>query len=261
MKYICLSFDDGRKDTYTCVLPIIQKYGLKAIVNVTTKFVLNIEIQNAEEFNFKSSNLGMSVEDLLEWEKSGNEIACHGSKHFNSIEDILKNIEELRKMNISVNNIGFASPNSILTEDFLYKSGIINLYKNGVLSYLRSGIKVRREGVIYIVLSLLEKITHSKVLFWLLQKRAIMQYKKLPLLLKSSPIKSYTTVKQVEYLIEKMEDDDCLIFMFHSILDKENKGYGKDHWYWDIEKFEKFCEYLSKNKKISVLTTKELVLK
>lgn len=262
MKYICLSFDDSRKDTYTQALPIMEKYGLKGTVNVISQFVLKTEHQkNLEKLEFKSFDLAMSIKDLLDWERKGNEIACHGSTHCNSVKDILQNIEELKEMNISVQNIGFASPNSELTTKLLYETGIIELYKNRTLLYLRSGIQVCREGIIYSILSVLEKITHSKFLFWLLQKRNIMKYRKLPLLLKSVAVKNYTRIEQIKYVIEKMDKEDCLILMFHSILNKKDTDYEKDSWYWEDKYFEELCEYLVRSENILVLTTKELVLK
>lgn len=38
MKYITLSFDDGRKDFFTNALPVLKKYNLPATLNVITDF-------------------------------------------------------------------------------------------------------------------------------------------------------------------------------------------------------------------------------
>ena len=255
MKYICLSFDDARRDTYTRALPILEKNGLVATLNVITDF-----IGNAGEIEFESSKEGMKKEELLKWLEKGNEVACHGRKHQNTVQDILDNIEDLKKIGIDTKNIGFASPSSNLTLELAKKEGILELYRGKTLSYLRTGIKVRREGLIYTTLCFLDKFLHSNNLFYYLNKRVIFNKNKLPLILSAVPIKSYTKVEQIKYLIEKLRDEECIILMFHSILLPKDEGYFKDHWVWNEENFNELCEFLSKNREIKVLTTKKLIM-
>ena len=38
MKYIIFSFDDGRKDNYDIVYPLLKKYGFTASFHVVTGF-------------------------------------------------------------------------------------------------------------------------------------------------------------------------------------------------------------------------------
>ena len=39
MRYVILSFDDGRRDFFTNALPVLRKYQLKATLNVVSDFV------------------------------------------------------------------------------------------------------------------------------------------------------------------------------------------------------------------------------
>ena len=87
------------------------------------------------------SKLPMTANQLMEWQKAGNEIACHGSTHQNTKDDVIRNIIELSGLGIDTTKIGFASPNSTLTIDNMQSLGIEKLYDDGKLSYLRSGIQ------------------------------------------------------------------------------------------------------------------------
>ena len=162
-------------------------------------------------------------------------------------------------MGVNTADIGFASPNSWLTEDNMDRSGIAELRRNGTLSYLRSGIVLRREKPIYIAFSILEKLTHSKELFYRLNKKCIISGDKFGLILPSVAIKSYTTENQVKYYINKMKDGDALILMFHSILNENKVADRKDYWYWQSTKFKNLCEWIKGNKYTDVILTKELI--
>ena len=253
-KNVVLSFDDGRLDTYTNAYKILKKYGMTCTVNVVTDFV-----ENEENYScFKSANnKSMSKEQVLELEKNGVEIACHGHTHQNTPKDVLENIEHLNIMGIDTSVIGFASPRSQITEDNTF--GVGDLVENKVLSYIRSGIQVRREGFAYAFFSYVERYTHSKCLFYLLNKRNVLKDESKRVILPSVAITKYTRVKQISYMLDKMKDGDTVILMFHSVLGKDENGYGVDNWCFDLEKFEQLCKRLA-NADICVCTTRDLVV-
>ncbi len=253
-KYVVFSFDDGRLDTYTNAYPILRKYNMPFTLNVCTDFV-----ENPSKYScFQSAdNKSVTAEHLIEMQQNGVEIACHGHLHLNTKEDVLNNIAALEKMGLDVSNIGFASPNSEITEE--NANDILELVSEGVLSYVRSGIQVRREGFLYSALSLLERKLHSPALFYRLNKRCIVKDKKSKVLL-SVGIHKSITLKQLLKFIDKMNDGDAIILMFHSILNKNDIGYGYDNWYYDYEQFDSLCRALSKNVDVTVCTTRDFVL-
>ena len=252
-KKIIFSFDDGRADTYTNAWPILKQYGLTATLNVVSDFVLHPE--RYTEFS-SGENLAVTPEQLREWQASGMEIACHGSTHKNTVEDVLANIEELRGMGLSMEKIGFASPHSELTLE--NSAPIQELVSRGVLSYIRSGIQTRREGLIYAVLTALERKTHSKFLYYVLNRKNILSNKPGTFLM-SAAVTSHTTVDQIMYLLSRMQEDQAVILMFHSVLHKEDQGYGKDTWYWDVQRFDRLCSDLRKLEQYVVCTTQNFV--
>ena len=253
MKRIVFSFDDGRLDTYTTAYPIMRKYGLPFTLNVTTDFVSHPERYT----NFGSAdNKSMRSEQVLDCYQNGVEIACHGHTHQNTAKDVLDNIAALAEMGVDVSGVGFASPNSEVTEDNC--ADIKKLLTDGTLGYIRSGRQVRREGIVYTVLTLLERFTHSKWLFYKLNKRNIIAKGQTGILM-SVGITAGTKIQQIRFLIEKLPDDASLILMFHSVLSRSDACYGKDAWYYDIADFETLVAALAANPRIQVCTTKEIV--
>lgn len=251
MKYIVFSFDDGRADTYTVAMPIMQKYGLTATVNIISDYVLH-----PDKYSFTTSSKAMTAEQVLKWQEWG-EIASHGSTHKNTAEDIIRSLDELRSIGVH-GNIGFASPESWLTDRNADSSGIYELKRNGIISYLRSGIQIRREGVVYTALSIAELYTHSSLLYYFLNRQNIIHSGQEYRIFPSCAVKDYSTVRQLKKMVKKVADKDALIIMFHSVLEKGDPLYGKDHYFWDATRFDQFCQWLCNQTDVRVITTMEL---
>lgn len=254
MKYVVLSFDDARSDTYEIALPIMQRYGLTGTVNTISNYV-----NHPNEVHFMTADRSMTPEQVVDWQKKGCEIGCHGSTHRNTVADILLNIEELKSINVDVSAIGFASPNSWLTDKNVESSGINTLIEKGILKYLRSGVQIRREGPVYTGLAIVEQITHNKFLYYLLNKKNVVHRGKKYKVLPSVAIKDYTTIKQIMYLISRIPEGDAVILLFHSILSKNDPLYGKDHYYWDADLFDNLCNWIENTEEIVVISTLDLL--
>ena len=251
-KTIAFSFDDGRRDTYTNAFKILNDRSIPFTINVATDFVLN-ESKYSEFLS--ADNRSMTPDQLLECYKSGVEIACHGHTHKNTESDILDNIAALRSIGIDADIFGFASPNSYITENNL--SEISSLISDGKIAYVRSGIQVKREGFLYSVMTYVERKIHSPWLYYILNRRNIIKRTKSSII-PSVAITRYTTLKQLLYFIKKMNDNDAVIFMFHSVIDSTEQGYGLDNWYFDKQKFANLCDSLKSSGDIYFSTVREL---
>lgn len=254
-KYVVFSFDDGRLDTYTYAFPILKKYGFSATINVTTDF-----IDHPEKYtNFKSANnRAMNWEQVLDLYQNGWEIASHGHTHKNDGADIEKSIIEFEKHNISVNKIGFASPNSEINEQSYGK--LMETLPEKIF-YVRSGLQVRREGLFYAGLTVFNQKIKSKKIFCFLNKKCKLSLKenltKKPVL--SVGVASDMSVKSLISLLKTLSDDECYILMFHSILSPAEEAQKVDRWFWETEKFENLCRWLKDHKEYQVITTKQLI--
>lgn len=254
MKKVVLSFDDSREDFYTRVFPLLKKYSIPATLNVISGFVNGDVGMNMPSAN----NNAMTIGQVVECQQSGLvEIACHGAIHDNTKEGVLRNIEDMKAWGVNVKGIGFASPTSFLTRENIHETGIDVLVEQGVLSYVRSGIRTRQEGLVYSAFTWLDSKIHNNGLFYRLNKRCIIS-KPLPSILPSIAVNYYHTLSQVKNLIVKMRDGEAMILNFHSVLQKNDAGFGKDKFYWEEGKFENLLKELDSNMSVKVCTTKDL---
>jgi len=218
-------------------------------------------VKSPDKYNFASAPKSMKQNQLLIWQNSGMEVACHGATHLNTADDVLRNIEELKSFKINVESIGFASPESWLTGSNIKATGIDLLKQKGIISYVRTGIQVRREGFVYTFISAIDQLIHSKHLYYYLNKKNIINVSDIPDLLPSVAVKDFTTFKQIKYFINKLDDNQTVILMFHSILPESNQSYGADHYYWSSDRFNKLCNWLSINKDVLVTTTYDFLFR
>lgn len=253
MKYIVLSFDDGREDFYTNALPIIKKNRLTATLNVVTDFIGGH--RNASEMA-SADNKFVSWEEVKECEAAGIEIASHSSNHTNAIDKIRKADQIFRRRNISGYKGGFASPNSCIWSRNIKKYGEVG--SDGAVSYIRSGNQLRRDGKIRLLYYLVMRFTGSRYFFCLYHKRNIIKLGESLLFYPSVSCDRNTTVKQIVKLIQGMKDGEAAILLFHSILKPSDPGYGKDKWYTDERIFRAICSYISREPGIKSLTNFEL---
>lgn len=255
MKTVILTFDDSRLDFYTNVFPLLKEFNIPATLNVITDFV-----NHPSGYSFPSgSDKAMTREQIVECHESGLvEIACHGHTHKNTKEDVVENLRCLRNM-IGDCKIGFASPTSAVTWENKNANGLWDLVEQGELSYIRSGIRIRREGKIYAVLSVLDSKLHSNHLFWYLNKRTINPSRIRVPYLSSTTVHSYTKPCQIKQFLKKAKSDSTIILMFHSVKKRGEKGYGVDKFYYDYDNFREILTFMSDNPEIRVVKTIDYV--
>lgn len=241
---VSFSFDDSPVDTYTVVYPILKEYGFPFTINVIT---------SKTESGLEDSMTALQLKDCQD---HGAEIACHGHTHKNTEQDVIDCIDSIKRMGLFKGKIGFASPNSYITNNNGVE--VKEMVADGRLAYIRTGISVRREGLIYSALSYLERKTHSKSLFWHLNKRNII--KDSSKLLMSVAITRYTTVNQIIYLLNKLNGGDSVILMFHHVV-PDIGAYKNGTWYFEEKRFRDLCEKIKGKSGIEVKTTMDLVKK
>ncbi|MBO4732898.1 MAG: polysaccharide deacetylase family protein [Clostridia bacterium] len=238
MKYITLSFDDGRLDTYMTALPILEKNGIKCVINIATDFILHPE-------NYSDKiipNEAMSVEMVQDAYRRGHEIASHGNCHENSVDDITESIKLLRQWGIDTDDIGFASPYSFIDEKSI--NTIDALTGDRTISYVRSGTQARRESLFYRIAYVLLLHIGSKPLFYLLNRSKVYGKSNIPdKIIKGITVTNKTTVGQMVHFIEKMPDERCCVFILHSVADSQEQ-IKNNRWCWASENLSAFCEYM-----------------
>ena len=254
MKYIILSFDDGRKDFYTNALPILKKYCLPATLNVISDFVGKVGIDAFSSGDGKC----LSWDEIKESRGSGVEIASHSANHTNAVPEVIRGSEEIAAQLKLPQKLGFASPNSSISiKNF---SDYRDLLSSGQIKYIRSGNQLKRDGCFNILLYLYYKYTKSVGAFVQYNRRNIISVKKQsePFFFPSVTCNRDNTMKQLMGLVQKMPDESAAIIMFHSVLKESDPGFGKDKWFNTAEEFDQFCKFLSSSKEVRVITNENL---
>ncbi|GAA5100096.1 hypothetical protein GCM10023210_38220 [Chryseobacterium ginsengisoli] len=139
-KSIILTFDDGYKNNFDYLPPLLEKYSLKATIFIPTKFI---------QEGYKDYEL-MTFEDIRNLNKKYFEIALHSHAHenfrdisTNHIEDDLRNnMQILDNENITYSKI-LAYPYGKYSKNNPEKSNVFNILKNLDLKYaVRIGNKI-----------------------------------------------------------------------------------------------------------------------
>lgn len=234
---VILSFDDGRKDNYDTVMPILKAHDLQATFNIATAYVDG----SISEADRPCSNEAMTVENVLALYKAGHTIAGHGDCHKNDLEDIKNGIEKLREWGITDSQLGFASPNSKLPVEEILKEE--NELRNLGISYVRIGTK-KNDIFSRAQRKLGEKLGNA-TLFCNGFDCSHVDIKN-DFIIYSVPVMHKATVRQVEAIIKRaIAKESDIVLMFHSILDS-GQPYYVDTWTWDKEKFDELCGWLER---------------
>ena len=223
---IVFSIDDGRKDMYQLAKEILIPKKVPATLNITT---------NKAFFEMKQLPW-ISKEELLEIGQNPLfEIANHTDTHSNEYDDIRKGFEVLCDWfgYDTSKPIGFASPGSQISIEYA-KEHTHELQALGV-KYVRT-------------CNADEFFNKADNIF----------------ALTSYAVRNEITVQTLkEAADEAIQNNHCLIYLFHSVLKPGQSNYGND-WSYDFDKFNELVEYilqLQKEGKVEIMTTMDYVNK
>lgn len=256
LKYVVLSFDDGRKDFYQHALPILKRYHLVATLNIIADFIGKTNLPVFASAGHEC----MTRREIMECDRYGIEIANHSAKHTNSINDILKGQEKLKSLLGGNRHLGFASPSSeICLENFsMYR----NLLENNSIAYLRSGNQLRRDGKIHLFMWILYKITKFFHFFYWYNSRNYIDLIKKDCHKKgffpSVTCNAETDKNSIIRFIDKMPDNNAVILMFHSIVPPNSTTWEADKWYNSTDDFDRICSFCATHDDIQVVTNMQL---
>ena len=248
---ITLSFDDGRVDTYTVAKEILEKNNIPATINIATGYIEgNVAIGTDNPPMTKENVIELSSNELFE-------IAAHGDMHKNDFDDIASGREKLLSWIGKEGEIGFASPGSMMTVDYINENKD-ELKKIG-LSYARTSHthQKKRFKKLKILLRRASRVTKSTLLYRL-------AYIDLTVVdgfaITSIPVFSFTTFKQLRSIIRlAVRRGSLLTLMFHSVCKPGESGYENIYSY-DWNEFSKLVSYLSKMRdvgKLQLMTTEK----
>jgi len=244
---VCLSFDDGREDTYLYAFPVLKKTGLTASFHVTTGFIDKTYRSN----DFSSLRAPVTKDNLIEMFNKGIEITSHGDRHITDANDFLNSIGKLDSWGIKKNKYGFSVPSSNYTteslSDFVCKTKL-------KLNYIRVGRSKKCYSFLNKIRFLIYKWLKIQICYNSFNKHNIIfEPNKYRFCLNSLVVLNYTKASSLCRFIEKHKSSNgILIIMLHSIL-----PHSSSRWEWSVADFELLCNYIANTKEIKCLTIGE----
>lgn len=260
MKYIAITFDDGRSDNYSVAKQVMDKYNIKGSIYITTGFIDNTW---KEKSILQSPTRALTFQEIKILKKEGWEIGLHGDKHKAQVDDMKIALEKLKLWGISNDVWGLSVPNSNVTEKEI-KEILESEYGKEIL-YIRHGRRCNTSRIKYQILFVMYSIFHFKWAYYYFNKKNIENRNELKNMnISSIVIKSNDNPKMIVNFIEKIPENSVVVFMLHSILSSTHPGYKRDAWSWSEENFNLLCLNLKKmqnSKKIKIMPLIEIIKK
>jgi len=250
-KYVVFTFDDARSEVFKFAVPILNEYGMVSTVFVTTGYV-DGTLLNDKPF-YKSSSGGMSVDNLQALYSQGFEIAAHGDQHTNNIDDIENSIHKLKKWEVCGNKIGFSSPYSIIQKDNIKEYEVI---KSMGVEYIRTCLRVKDKPLWFVLLWMMQGITHNKYLFSALNRSNIFRQCNAEHLYPSISIRNTTKPSEIIPFLQHLEENECAVLTFHSVTNDERLL--SDTWAYNVKHFKAICKFVAEKEEIEAITLFEL---
>lgn len=247
-----LSFDDGRADNKK-VAEYLLSLKIPASFNITTGYVDGTCPRNM----VPSEKNAITIEDVC-WlhEQEIFEVALHGDKHLNSIQDISSGRDKIISWlgTHSTAKFGFASPGTGLDLSLLDSEKDFFLEK---ISYIRLALRIKSKYWMRTLARKASRLLHQPILYKIAYADTLMDQNEQRKLIYSVPVLEDITFQEVKALIDLCaKKKKILVLMFHSI---ETLHERIDTWSWSEEKFRKLCSYLlelQKKEKISILNVR-----
>lgn len=258
MKYIALTFDDGRSDNYLLAKRIMDKYQFCGTVYITTGF---IDGTWEDKDVLQSPTRPLAIKEINALHSSGWEIGLHGDKHKVQKDDMRIAIDKLQSWGITNRRWGISVPNSSASE--IEIRDLLESEYGGEIVYIRRGRKCNTAKLKNKVLYVLYSVLKSKLAYRSFNAENVFLYGRedrsnIP----SVVVKSNDRAELVIDFIKTLPNDSVVVLMLHSILSSDHTMCGKDPWSWDEENFEILCsglKDLADNNDLQVKTLMEIL--
>ncbi len=245
---VCLSFDDGRIDSYSIAFALLSQCGLKASFHITTGFI---------DGTFKQECFGLgrkpvTIDNLLEMNGAGMDISSHGNSHIMEKSDYYSSVEKLKKWGIDKDKYGFSVPNSRYNKKEL--DSFLNETKD-TLKYVRVGRSPKCKTFLNKIMFFLYRHFHWYWCFNYFNKNNVIHtFDRFKIV--SLVVKKQTRFKDLSRFINSHKNDNCfLVIMLHSIVERPSND-----WEWCRNSFSELCSFLHSDiENIKVATLEEVV--
>lgn len=254
MKFVAITFDDGREDNYSVAFPILRKLGFPATVYCTTGF---IDGTWKKKDDWYSAEAALSVQQLKELKAAGWEIGLHGDKHITEIDDTRVALEKMKKWEIFEKSIGYSLPDSTVNQDNLRVVKEL-LYPQTIL-YFRVGRNINTKSLKYRILFVLYTFLNIQLAYNSFNKNNVCLANNIDKMrICSVVVRRKDKPKMILRFIKSLPNDTFVVLMFHSIH-HDNNVYKNDPWNWSETNFNYFCSVMKDCEDICVTTVEKAI--
>ena len=237
MKYVSFTFDDGRRDNFTCAYPVMKKHGIPGTLFCTTGY---IDGTWQKDESWHSAGEAIHVDELKKLQQNGWELALHGDRHTTEVDDLKCASQKMMQWGFLTRPIGFSMPNSNIGKEKL--DAVINAYLGSELLYIRAGRKIDTKSLSAKILFALYTYGHMQWAYNRFNNKNLTELTNIDRKqIYSVVVRCKDDPRMIARFIEQMPDNTCAVLMLHSILPEDSQYYGTDPWNWSVARFEEFC--------------------
>lgn len=240
MKYVAITFDDGRSDNYDFAKPIMDAHGLRGTVYITTGF---IDGTWPEKDVLQSPTKPLQIEQILQLHRAGWEIGLHGDQHQMQVEDTRTAMEKLQAWGIENTHWGISMPNSRAEQTQLQQILCCDYAER--IAYIRRGRMCDTSKLSNKVFFALYTYAQSS---WAYRRFNLPNVFRLQnadkAFIPSVVVKAKDRPEMILDFINRLPEGAAVVLMLHSILPAGHPLCGKDPWSWEDKRFEVLCKGL-----------------
>lgn len=238
MKFVAITFDDGRSNNYTTAFPVMEKYSLQGTLFVTTGFVDHTWQKNE---TWLSAGDSLTIEQLRDLRQAGWELALHGDRHTVQTNDTRISIEKMNTWLGRRDGYGFSIPNSDADSAELIKMKAL-CYEEGLLKYIRTGRGRSTKGLSAKLLFGMYSVLGLQKAYNRFNAPSVNDLSHIDKTdIKSVVVRLGDKPEMISRFVRQVPDNSLVVLMLHSVLHKEDALYGADPWCWDSDSFERLC--------------------
>lgn len=255
MKYLSITFDDGREDNYSVAFSIMKQAHMKGTVYVTTGFI-DGTWENAGVLD--SPRRALTIEEIRELLDNGWEIGLHGDKHTTELDDF--NSAYL-KLNHWINQdtpgtYGFSVPNSSASDEAI---AAIRDQKDRVL-YIRKGRRRDNSGFVMKALYALAYYGRLQWAYNRYNRNNLYLAEDADKIMYSVVVKAKDRPEMILRFLDTIPEGTGLVLMLHSVIPPEEANRTKSPWIWTEDRLKTLCKQLTEKKKqVQVVTARDMV--